>query len=98
MMLVYEEDKKRYRNIVGDAEWVSLDDMHNHLRRAWNSFRCEGEITSNVLTIKKWEGISISAGNALQNVIKLFVIFTINMAIQLVNILTQSGQQISSIS
>ncbi|MBC6975952.1 hypothetical protein H9I32_27315 [Bacillus sp. Xin] len=29
-MLVYEEDKKRYRNIVGDVEWVLLDDIHNH--------------------------------------------------------------------
>ncbi|MES9669937.1 hypothetical protein [Bacillus pseudomycoides] len=27
MMLVYEEDKMRYRNIVGDAEWVLLDGM-----------------------------------------------------------------------
>ncbi|WP_410985393.1 hypothetical protein [Bacillus cereus] len=28
-MLVYEEDKKRYINIVGDVEWVLLDDIHN---------------------------------------------------------------------
>ncbi|MEH6979010.1 hypothetical protein [Bacillus pseudomycoides] len=27
MMLVYEEDKMRYRNIVGDSEWVLLDGM-----------------------------------------------------------------------
>lgn len=26
-MLVYEGDKKRYRNIVGDAEWILLDGM-----------------------------------------------------------------------
>ncbi|WP_142310260.1 hypothetical protein [Bacillus pseudomycoides] len=30
MMLVYEEDKMRYRNIVGDAEWLLLDGIHNH--------------------------------------------------------------------
>lgn len=29
-MLFYEEDKKRYRNIVGDAKWVLLDGIHNH--------------------------------------------------------------------
>ncbi|WJE55697.1 hypothetical protein QRE66_28280 (plasmid) [Bacillus cereus] len=29
-MLVYEEDKKHYRNIVGETEWVLLDDIHNH--------------------------------------------------------------------
>lgn len=28
-MLVYEEDKRCYRNIVGDAEWVLLDGLHN---------------------------------------------------------------------
>ncbi|MGG3523598.1 hypothetical protein ABES33_28225 [Bacillus pseudomycoides] len=26
-MLVYEEDKKYYRNIVGDSEWALLDGM-----------------------------------------------------------------------
>ncbi|PFK47027.1 hypothetical protein COI93_02765 [Bacillus cereus] len=26
-MLVFEEDKKRYRNIVGDTKWVLLDGM-----------------------------------------------------------------------
>lgn len=26
-MLLYEEDKQRYRNIVGDAEWMLLDGM-----------------------------------------------------------------------
>ncbi|PDZ08017.1 hypothetical protein CON70_30185 [Bacillus pseudomycoides] len=30
MMLVYEEDKMRYRHIVGDAEWLLLDGIHNH--------------------------------------------------------------------
>ncbi|MEY8351240.1 hypothetical protein AALF16_23780 [Bacillus cereus] len=29
-MLVYEEDKKRYRNIVGETERVLLDGIHNH--------------------------------------------------------------------
>lgn len=28
-MLVYEEDKKHYRNIVGDAEWVLLDGLQS---------------------------------------------------------------------
>ncbi|MEY8347916.1 hypothetical protein AALF16_06270 [Bacillus cereus] len=26
-MLVFEEDKKRYRNIIEDAEWILLDGM-----------------------------------------------------------------------
>ncbi|PFN09954.1 hypothetical protein [Bacillus cereus] len=28
-MLVYEADKKRYRNIVGDAKWVLLDGLQS---------------------------------------------------------------------
>ncbi|MEY8351386.1 hypothetical protein AALF16_24595 [Bacillus cereus] len=28
-ILFYEEDKKRYRNIVGDAEWVLLDGLQS---------------------------------------------------------------------
>ncbi|PGZ14682.1 hypothetical protein [Bacillus cereus] len=29
MMLMSEDDKKRYQNIIGDAEWVVLDGLHN---------------------------------------------------------------------
>ncbi|MDZ5609292.1 hypothetical protein U2I54_20050 [Bacillus pseudomycoides] len=56
-MLVYEGDKQRYRNIVGDAEWVMLDGMASQrgMSREEELGKCVGRDGSGIGRVGAYE-------------------------------------------